>query len=124
MLKSLPFLSELVLWSFVWLVKPVRVRFLHFCVVFGRVILFDYCSLITVDLFSDDHLFPFPKWQVVVTTSSMVAVVHCCLINPSTTKKAKISEGYLVRENVKSLSNSVTKFCDQGICEEFHFFRH
>jgi len=30
----------------------------------------------------------------------------------------------LVRENVKSLSNSVTKFCDQGICEEFHFFRH
>ena len=41
-----------------------------------------------------------------------------------TTKKTKISEGYLVRENVKSLSNSVTKFCDQGICEEFHFFRH
>jgi len=39
-------------------------------------------------------------------------------------KKTKISEGYLVRENVKSLSNSVTKFCDQGICEEFHFFRH
>jgi len=29
-----------------------------------------------------------------------------------------------VRENAKSLSNSVTKFCDQGICEEFHFFRH
>ena len=42
----------------------------------------------------------------------------------TTTKKTKISEGYLVRENVKSLSNSVTKFCDQGICEEFHFFRH
>jgi len=42
----------------------------------------------------------------------------------NTTKKTKISEGYLVRENVKSLSNSVTKFCDQGICEEFHFFRH
>ncbi|KEH16354.1 hypothetical protein MTR_0219s0100 [Medicago truncatula] len=41
-----------------------------------------------------------------------------------TTKKTKISEGYLVRENMKSLSNSVTKFCDQGICEEFHFFRH
>jgi len=41
-----------------------------------------------------------------------------------TTKKTKISEGYLVRENVKSLSNSVTNFCDQGICEEFHFFRH
>jgi len=41
-----------------------------------------------------------------------------------TTKKTKISEGYLVRKNVKSLSNSVTKFCDQGICEEFHFFRH
>jgi len=41
-----------------------------------------------------------------------------------TTKKTKISEGYLVRENVKSLSNSVTKFCDQGICEEFHFFCH
>ncbi|AES67295.1 hypothetical protein MTR_2g089020 [Medicago truncatula] len=30
----------------------------------------------------------------------------------------------LVRENVKSLSNSVIKFCDQRICEEFHFFRH
>jgi len=42
----------------------------------------------------------------------------------TTTKKTKISEGYLVRENVKSLSNFVTKFCDQGICEEFHFFRH
>ena len=42
----------------------------------------------------------------------------------NTTKKTKISEGYLVRENVKSLSNSVTKFCDQKICEEFHFFRH
>ena len=42
----------------------------------------------------------------------------------NTTKKTKISEGYLVRENVKSLSNSVTKFCEQGICEEFHFFRH
>ena len=41
-----------------------------------------------------------------------------------TTKKTKISEGYLVRENVKSLSHSVIKFCDQGICEEFHFFRH
>jgi len=32
-----------------------------------------------------------------------------------TTNKTKISERYLVRENVKSLSNSVTKFCDQGI---------
>jgi len=42
----------------------------------------------------------------------------------NTTKKTKISEGYLVRENVKSLSNSVTKFFDQEICEEFHFFRH
>jgi len=41
-----------------------------------------------------------------------------------TTKKTKISDGYLVRENVKSLFNSVTKFCDQEICEEFHFFRH
>jgi len=30
----------------------------------------------------------------------------------------------LVRENVKSFSNSVTKFCDQRICEEFYFFRH
>jgi len=45
-------------------------------------------------------------------------------ISPYTTKKTKLSEGYLVRENMKSLSNSVTKFCDQGICEEFHFFRH
>jgi len=43
---------------------------------------------------------------------------------PYTTKKTKISEGNLVRENVKSLSNSVTKFCDQEICEEFQFFRH
>jgi len=42
----------------------------------------------------------------------------------NTTKKTKISEGNLVRENVKSLSNSVTKFCDQEICEEFQFFRH
>jgi len=41
-----------------------------------------------------------------------------------TTKKIKISEGYLVRENVKSFSNFVTKFYDQGICEEFHFFHH
>jgi len=41
-----------------------------------------------------------------------------------TTKKTKISEGYLVRENVKSFSNSVTKFYDQEICEEFYFFRH
>ena len=39
----------------------------------------------------------------------------------STTKKAKISEGNLERENVKSLSNSVTKFYDQGICESFFF---
>jgi len=39
-------------------------------------------------------------------------------------KKAKISEGNLENENVKSLSNSVTKFYDQGICEEFYFFRH
>jgi len=42
----------------------------------------------------------------------------------NTAKKIKISEGYLVRENVKSLSNSVTKFYDQKICEEFHFFCH
>jgi len=41
-----------------------------------------------------------------------------------TTKKTKISEENLVRENVKSLSNSITKFCDQRICERFHFFRH
>jgi len=34
------------------------------------------------------------------------------LLLSNTTKKAKISKGYLVRENVKSLSNSVTKFCD------------
>jgi len=42
----------------------------------------------------------------------------CCdprdkiILTNATTKKTKISEGYLVRENVKSLSNSVTKFCD------------
>jgi len=29
-----------------------------------------------------------------------------------TAKKIKNREGYLVRENVKSLSNSVIKFCD------------
>jgi len=46
------------------------------------------------------------------------------MIQIFTTKKTKISEGYLVRENVKSLSNSVTKFYDQAICEEFHLFRH
>ena len=40
-----------------------------------------------------------------------------------TTKKTKISEGILVRENVKFLSNSVTKFCDQGNREGF-VFRH
>jgi len=34
-------------------------------------------------------------------------------VPPYTTKKTKISEGYLVRENVKSLSNSVIKVCDQ-----------
>jgi len=44
--------------------------------------------------------------------------------NPATTKKTKISEGNLVRENMKSLSNSVTKFCDQKIYEGFYFFRH
>jgi len=33
-------------------------------------------------------------------------------IRAATTKKTKISEENLVRENVKSLSNSVTKFCD------------
>jgi len=49
---------------------------------------------------------------------------HNGTVSTLTTKKTKISEGYLVRENVKSLSNFVTKFCDQGICEEFHFFRH
>jgi len=48
-------------------------------------------------------------------------LVDCGVV---TTKKTKISEGYLVRENVKSLSNSVTKFCDQGISEKFYFFRH
>jgi hypothetical protein len=41
-----------------------------------------------------------------------------------TTKKAKISEGNFERENMKSLSNSVIKFCDQRICEEIYFFRH
>ncbi|RHN77867.1 hypothetical protein MtrunA17_Chr1g0159371 [Medicago truncatula] len=41
-----------------------------------------------------------------------------------TTKNTKISEGNFVRKNVKSLSNSVNKFYDQRICEEFDFFRH
>jgi len=56
-----------------------------------------------------------------------ICIYHPCIYHfepPDTTKKTKISEGYLVRENVKSLSNSVTKFCDQRICEKFHFFRH
>jgi len=55
--------------------------------------------------FVSDRSFKFPRFQI-------------------TTKKTKISEGNLVRENVESLSNSVTKFCDQEICEEFQFFRH
>jgi len=38
--------------------------------------------------------------------------------------QALLKKQKLVRENVKSLSNFVTKFCDQGICEEFYFFRH
>jgi len=50
--------------------------------------------------------------------------IKLCWEASYTTEITKISEGYLVRKNVKSLSNSVTKFCDQGICEEFHFFRH
>jgi len=58
----------------------------------------------------------------ILTWSSVIGEV--ALFFFFTTKKTKISEGYLVRENVKSFSNSVTKFCDQGICEEFHFFRH
>ena len=45
-------------------------------------------------------------------------------IPTNTAKKSKYCEGNLERENVKSLSNSVTKFCDQGICEGFYFFRH
>jgi len=54
----------------------------------------------------------------------VVIAIVALKLKQGTTKKTKISEGYLVRENVKSLSNSVTKFCDQEICEEFHFFRH
>jgi len=38
----------------------------------------------------------------------IIRIVTCNI----TAKKTKISEGYLVTENVKSLSNSVTKFCD------------
>jgi len=34
----------------------------------------------------------------------------------------KTSEGNLERENMKSLSNSVTKFYDQKICKRFLFF--
>jgi len=60
-------------------------------------------------------------YSMVLSKKKMTQNVTLCAY---TTKKTKISEGYLVRENVKSLSNSVTKFCDQGICEEFHFFRH
>ena len=41
-----------------------------------------------------------------------------------TTKKTKISEGNLERKNMKSLSNSVTKFYDEEISETFHFFYH
>ena len=39
-------------------------------------------------------------------------------------KKTKISEGNLERKNMKSLSNSVTKFYDEEISETFHFFYH
>jgi len=55
---------------------------------------------------------------------AQVSSIKNSALYPTDAKKTKISEGYLVRENVKFLSNSVTKFCDQGICEEFHFFRH
>ena len=44
------------------------------------------------------------------------------MIQIFTTKKTKNSEGNLVTENMKSLSNS--EFCDQEIYEEFYFFRH
>ena len=59
-----------------------------------------------------------------IKTFQIKILFDVAILNVFTTKKTKISEGYLARENVKSLSNSVTKFCDQGICEEFHFFRH
>jgi len=39
----------------------------------------------------------------------------------TTTKKTKISEGNIEMENLKFLSNSITKFCDQRICEGFYF---
>jgi len=40
------------------------------------------------------------------------------------TMKSLLKKQKLVRENVKSLSNSVTTFCDQEIYEGFYFFRH
>jgi len=53
------------------------------------------------------------------------SIVRCMLLSClHTTKKAKIREGILERENVKSLYDSVTKFYDQRICERFYFFRH
>jgi len=70
---------------------------------------------------NDLSIYPSPK-HIFDLLSKYVLVLY--FISNITTKKTKISEGSLVRENVKSLSNSVTKFCDQGICEEFHFFRH
>ncbi|AES68911.1 hypothetical protein MTR_3g018960 [Medicago truncatula] len=58
------------------------------------------------------------------TYTTVIMLAGMKILERITTKKTKFSEGNIVRENVKSLSNSVTKFCDQGICEEFHFFRH
>jgi len=45
----------------------------------------------------------------------------CIAIAVVTTKKIKIGEGNLERENVKSLSNSVTKICNQEIRYGFYF---
>jgi len=52
------------------------------------------------------------KNDVMLLNITLVTPFFFLSYSSCTTKKTKISEGYLVRENVKSLSNSVTKFCD------------
>jgi len=93
----------------------------------------NFLELLYYCLIHANYLWNEIQYQTIITVSVMLRKTLQSKLNffwkktnkhHITTKKTKISEGYLVRENVKFLSNSVTKFCDQGICEEFHFFRH
>jgi len=56
----------------------------------------------------------------IFTTTIFLGYFHKLLLY-ITAKKTKISEGNLAKENMKSLSNFVTKFCDQGLCEILFF---